>query len=518
MNKKISFFHTSDWFLFIFAAISTGLFSIYLKQDLNWDLQHYHFYNGYAFINHRLNIDFSPTDTQSYINPFLDAINYLLIIHLPPKLTGFLIGAVQGINVWVLYLIAGQFINTHRRLTKQVLAIVIAFLGICSANAIGEVGTTFNDLILSNLILLSVLFIVLMLQGKNFFSSKIDLFIAGLLAGAAVGLKLTFAIYIPGIFIAFLLIKDLPLPKLQIYLFLMLGVCSGFVITDGYWIFLIWQKFHNPVFPLYNKIFKSAQFSLINDLDDRFKPTTLIRHLFYPFYFSWNQQTAETDFRDFRLPVAYFLITLLFFMVFIKSKRINNASIKWLIIFFISSYIVWQVEFSIQRYIIVLELLAPLLIYVLLEMIISSKLIRVFSLLITFAFLATTLKPMNWGRSDWTPDFFGVRMPEEVKINHQKDNALLILNMPVGFLLPYFPNNWRFISITNNNFTNIKSFMENLSKSNSYHFYGLVRVDSTFNIEKINHLLNSYHFKPLDSCIAIPSKFNNIRLCKLSKI
>ena len=43
---------------FMICASVSGFFSLYLGQDLNYDLLHYHFYNGYALFNLKLKHDF----------------------------------------------------------------------------------------------------------------------------------------------------------------------------------------------------------------------------------------------------------------------------------------------------------------------------------------------------------------------------------------------------------------------------------------------------------------------------
>ena len=91
--------------------ILTGLVSLHLGQDLNWDLQNYHYYNGYAFLHGNIDQDFLAAGIQSYFNPFLDVMNYLMIAHFPAKLTGFLLGAIQGINFYLLWILASSFIK-----------------------------------------------------------------------------------------------------------------------------------------------------------------------------------------------------------------------------------------------------------------------------------------------------------------------------------------------------------------------------------------------------------------------
>jgi hypothetical protein len=51
-----------------FAAV----LSFHLGQDMNWDLQNYHFYNPYQLLAGRFDKDILVAGVQSFFNPVLD--------------------------------------------------------------------------------------------------------------------------------------------------------------------------------------------------------------------------------------------------------------------------------------------------------------------------------------------------------------------------------------------------------------------------------------------------------------
>lgn len=51
-----------------------------------------------------------------------------------------------------------------------------------------------------------------------------------------------------------------------------LGGVIGGVLAGGWWSFLLWRDFGNPVFPLFNGIFPSPELSSVNILDRQFIP------------------------------------------------------------------------------------------------------------------------------------------------------------------------------------------------------------------------------------------------------
>ena len=79
-----------------------------LGQDLNWDLQNYHIYIPYLLLENRYDFDIMPAQIQTFYTPFLDIpffiANYWFRI--PPIILGFALGCIQGLNLFILHLIA----------------------------------------------------------------------------------------------------------------------------------------------------------------------------------------------------------------------------------------------------------------------------------------------------------------------------------------------------------------------------------------------------------------------------
>jgi len=80
------------------VPIIFGLYSLGQGADSNWDLRNYHLYNAYAFLHGRLAVDLAPAGMQSYFNPLLDVPYYLMTMHLPAMLVGFIMGVIHGLN------------------------------------------------------------------------------------------------------------------------------------------------------------------------------------------------------------------------------------------------------------------------------------------------------------------------------------------------------------------------------------------------------------------------------------
>ena len=200
---------------------------------------------------------------MGYLNPTLDSLNYLMIAHLPAVLTGFLIGAFQGLNFFLVLLLSHHYLKHLESSDKYQMIIVfmIVLLSLICANVIGEIGTTFNDLTLSSLVILALLICTqILINNEGLAGNWHKIFIAGVCLGASIGFKLTMTTYGLGATLAFLFLNKDFKTKIQLIMIFVLGMTLGFLVINGYWIILLWQDLKNPIFPLYNKIFKSPYY------------------------------------------------------------------------------------------------------------------------------------------------------------------------------------------------------------------------------------------------------------------
>ena len=170
-------------------VLGSGVGSLLLGQDANTDLHRYRFYIGYAFVHGRLDYDLVPAGLGTFLNPVLDSIHYLGITHLPPRVLGFLLGALQGLNPALVFLMARRLlVRGPGSLTLAVLVGVLAAMG---STARSLLGTTMGDTTASIPLLLSLL---LVLGGRESLDAPAGARLwlgAGFLAGASVALKLT---------------------------------------------------------------------------------------------------------------------------------------------------------------------------------------------------------------------------------------------------------------------------------------------------------------------------------------
>ncbi len=342
-----------------------------LGQDVNFDQLNYHAYVADAFWTNRAGRDVAPAQIiHSFFSPLVYLPFYFMIKHFSPDMVGTMLGAIHGLNlslVAVITWIVTPALRLVERLPTVAAAVVISA---ASPMAISEVGTTLSDLLTSIPVLggLALLMRAEFQPGRAMSTSK-WIVLAGALVGAAVSLKLTNAAFAIGLFAAAMVGWRSWSERVTAIAATCAGGCLGFAACGGFWYLRMWRTFGNPFFPYYNAIFRSPDYpSTASVFDQRFLPHGLMEALCYPFFWAVSEQ-AELPSRDIRFAV---LIVAGLVALGVRVARGPNASMQWtqagqrLAIFFAVAFCLWMYEWSIQRYIVVLELLlGPALVIVL---------------------------------------------------------------------------------------------------------------------------------------------------------
>jgi hypothetical protein len=503
---------------FLACFISSGVISIFLGQDCNWDLKNYHFYNAYAFLNDRLTYDIAPAQIQSFHNPLLDVPFYLMMRRVPPVVYGFVVGGVQGINIWLVYRLAYLVLTGMSERRRLVLSLATGITGYLGAANLSEIGTIFQDNITSIFILAALLAIFSSIDRDTNTSegpSRGAVIASGVLIGWATGLKLTNAIYALPFIIAFAVIQDSWKTRISKAFLSGLSICAGFIVTMGYWMMVLWEHFESPIFPYFNALFRSPYYELSNFIDARFFPRDKYQTLFYPFYFIKEQHfVSEVGFRDIRLAVCYLLLMLVAFVIFYRGvlaahgrvevrqeirdqKKVRQMAL-FTGVFFIPSYVLWLKMFSIYRYIVPLELLSPVLIIIILRYIFPFEKVLLRISLTTLTLIILTTAPLHWGRLPWGESFFDVRIPN-IK-NLAQATVVMAGYDPLSYVIPYFPAGTRFVRIQSNFVSSRNLVQDPVSRILSYgvsNVYFLWKEKSDLTSNDYVKTLSMYGLRPI---------------------
>ncbi|MGJ4952220.1 glycosyltransferase family 87 protein [Bradyrhizobium sp. HKCCYLS20291] len=424
--------------LVIAGSAAAGAIYAYLAgEDINWDWQNYHEYAGYALLHGRFDVDVAPGGFQSYLNPLIYVLPYVVRHGLAAPWWGIALGALHGLTLVIVYWVARMLLGRMANAATLAAAVVIAAL---SPMALSEVGTSFADILTAMPILAAIglMFSDDEQRGRRFV-------LAGLLIGAATGLKLTNAIFLVGAGVSLLLVAQ-PLRA-------MIGFAGGSalagIVTAGPWALKMARDFGSPLYPFYNSIFRSPEAPLVSIADTRFMPHGVLDALAYPFYWVIGKHpSSEEPFRDPRFATLIVLLIALVVTGLWQKREVLPLRDRRLIIFFWVSYVLWLLAFSIQRYLMPLELLsAPLILLLLLRLIEAwrepvspgATSGRVQGAVIAVALLiALTSMPTDWMRRPWS-DPYRPQLAQAL----QQPATFLLLHKPLGYIVSLLPEGSR---------------------------------------------------------------------------
>ncbi|HSS12501.1 MAG TPA: hypothetical protein VLL04_01320 [Rhizomicrobium sp.] len=321
-------------------------FVILLGKDTSWDFRNYHWYAPYALLNHRMAMDVVVAHQASYYNPYLDLPFYWLATHTRAWVALGVLGAVQGANLVPLYLMARSALRMNVEPADiKIMAGALGLLGLVGALTLTEFGTTYYDNVMSVLVLSSVAVLVLNRDALR----HGPLGRTGAIAAALVALGGSW--------------------KHQLTRLAAGGIAGliGVLIFSAPWMLYIYHLTGNPLFPYFNDYWKSPLALEAPYRDLRFVPTHFWRQLFFPILFTLDWHVADDlGFQDIRVVLVYLLVIVAAALWLLRRESrdalIEKPVIAVLFAFFAASYLAWLKFFAIYRYIILYEMLAPLLI------------------------------------------------------------------------------------------------------------------------------------------------------------
>jgi hypothetical protein len=430
----------------LFLAVSIlawAIFVLWLGKDQSWDFRNYHWYIPYAYLNHRMGFDIAVAHQGTFYNPTLDIPFYLLATHTHAWIALGTLGAVQGSNVVPLYLLARSTLAIEPR--KQI-AGAIALLGMTGGLMLGLAGTTYYDNVMSVFVLSGLA--ALVLNRETFATGPllhgaVIAALAGIATGMAVGLKLPEAIFALGFGAALILMPGDLQHRASRTAAGFVGGVIGLLIISLHWWIVMDHVTGNPLFPYFNDYFHSPLALTASYRDVRFVPHSWEHILFFPLLFTIDWRVADDlGFQDMRVGAAY-VLALATIPVVLLGKRNREPLVApdaagTLFAFAGATYVIWIAVFAIYRYILLLEMLAPLLIVCAVGLWPVSRQTQAIVLgLIALATVAYT-------RPEWLPKapvedpYVSVDVPP---IPHP-DKTLVVMagEAPMGYLVPSLPH------------------------------------------------------------------------------
>lgn len=429
-----------------------GLYSARLGTDSNWDLRNYHLYTAFAFLHGRLGFDVAPAQFQTFFNPLPNLPYYALVqaFNDHPRRVTFLMGLPAGVYAFALGQIA--WIMARRALgpgrPAMLATAIVTLMGMTGAAVAPAIGSTVNDVTIGALVMVALWLTLRAADPPAPRRVMAHMLLAGLICGAALGLKLTNILYAAPLGLLILALLGL---RAAVVAGLAMGL--GFLLFWGPFALMLWREYGSPVFPMYNDIFRAPDFWPIRLSDDRFLPRDWMQALFYPFYWlrPTNGLVTELTMRDARVAVGY-LSALVIGVGLVRrgpwreTLRAERPVIL-LLLLCVGAYALWAKVFGIYRYLLVVESLAGVLLLLALARLMPRAPWRVAGLtgLAALAVILTTQLP-NWGHVRHGAQVIRLDPPPM-----PADGMLLIAGDDgLGYVVPFLPPGVRAVAIYNN--------------------------------------------------------------------
>jgi hypothetical protein len=432
----------------VIVPLLCGLLSLAMGQDDGWDMRNYHLYNVYALLNGRMAVDMSPAGFQSYFNPLLDVPYYVLTHWFPAPLAGFVMGALHGLAFVLVAAIARLLVGPGR------LALLLSVAGVMSAAFLSELGNSMGDN-LTALLVLASLYLLLRNWARlpQCSGGAVRVLLgAGAVMGLGLGLKLTNVSYAVGACLALLTVGAPLWGRIRTAFVYGVGVLGGMAATSGYWMFHMYSLYGNPLFPQFNNLFHSPMAAEFGVLDEGHLPRNAAEALLWPFVFTRHmERIAEVPIQQIIWPLLYGAVLAWAAVALVRRLRGSGAGAAaessgqaltgqgvFLLAFAAVAYVVWVRLFSIYRYLAPLELVAPLLFWILVHSVLRGTMAHRVAGWLLLAASIVVLPFTTWGHAGWTQRAFTADTPAIAQPRH----AVIFqasMDSPMGWLAQFMP-------------------------------------------------------------------------------
>jgi len=212
------------------------------------------------------------------------------------------------------------------------------------------------------------------------------------------------------------------------------------VLFAGYWLVKVYRETGNPLFPYFNQYFHSPLALQASYRDTRFIPHRWPKRLLLPVLFSLHWQVADDlPFQDIRVGIAYAIGILTAPLAFFRRRDsfVDPAAVGALWAFAAVSYAIWVFVFGIYRYIVALEMLAPVLIVGGLGLWPIGRYLQAAAAALLGGAIVLTLKYDLLDRAPLGDPYVQVSLPPIANSRHSM--ILMTGEAPMGYLIPGLP-------------------------------------------------------------------------------
>ena len=521
----------TDYLILLSGALFTGLLAVRRGKDLNWDLFNYHFYNGWAILTGHTWTNIAPAQLQSFFNPALDILQYLLIEHVSPWWVTFVIGAFQGINVFLIFGIVRGIGRFDRSLFGAAMALLPAVVALSGPTAGSELGSTMGDLTLTVPVLLSVFLIIAAFSAETERNANWKVLVAGVCLGGTVGIKYVLGPYAVAAAGALLICPPQSMSRGNAIIRFGIGGTIGFAVIAGPWMLILDAHYGSPTLPFFNAWFRSPYMIPFNWSAQGFPFTGLRDWMVFPFSLMREGiHHLQLPFRSVRLALAWCCIVASACLALSSSpwaglpgrrlRPVGGALLPgqlWLYLYFALSYVVWANFFGDYRYFIPAEMLTPAVVVLTIGQLSSRRAIQAGLVAAAALGMVHFESVASWGRGSLrTGTYFGVG---DLRHTISKDTMVVMTGQhPTAFVIPFFDDGVRFVRIESNyNGLQSEEYARRLAKAVTEHSGPRALLTTTDSLGEAGNITRQYGLEvDTGRCQPIESAYEpQIVLCQL---
>jgi hypothetical protein len=452
-----------------------------LGKDVAWDTLNYHLYLGYSALNDRFGQDYFAAGSLAYLNPYAYAPFYAMVrAGLPALVICSLFATVHSIILWLTFELGVTVCpskDDRARLLAGVSAVVLAFI---NPILMQQIGSCFADITTAELALAGWLLLASAVRVPRI--SRV--LCAGLFLGAASALKLSNALPAAS---AFAMVIMLPLNwrgKVRHAFLYGISLGVGFAAVSAPWSYRLFKAFGNPMFPMFNNIVRSPEFTTESMTNYRFVPESIADALWRPFAMI---DPAPMVHEEMSAPDPRYAILVVLAFLFVARwawRRIGHASpprnepqlddssrvlaaLGWALCLY---WIIWLRASGNSRYVLTMACVAAAVIVGLLFRLFESRpKVRNYILFVILATQAIQLymgAEYRWDKAPWGGPWFDVSVPEKLKT---EPNLYLTMGVESNsFVAPFLDKDSGFVNFAG-------GFTLNPEGANGAHVKALIR-------------------------------------------
>ncbi len=424
------------------VAVAVGT-SAWLGQDASWDLRNYHYYNPYAWLHSRADIDIAPAQLQSFHSPFADLPMYAMVqVGLPSWLIGSVLALPAALALFFLVRIAELLLPDAQRRLGSLAVVLVAATGACGRPVIGSSMSEWHVTALFTAAIWLVLKAAIEPTTGDARPARRIWLVAGLLGGVAVGLKLTGGPFAVGLAAMVVSLAAAWSERFRRIVFLAAGGAAGFALAYGPWAWELWVRYQNPFFPYFNDLFQSPWAAPGPYTDARYSPSAVeLVTLPWRWFADWTAISADPKMRDWRIGIA---LPAMLWLAWRQPASELRVAWRGLLSFALTSYVLWALIFENYRFIGSLELIASLSLIALMATI--GGRVAAIGMLVTILVIVGTTKWPNWGRLPHG------KPAVTATVSAMPKDAMVVIasGEPMAYVMPSLPAGIPVISFINN--------------------------------------------------------------------